>query len=210
MFRYTVIDVGGDLVVFNKEDGGLAQNRRDSWPPRFPTEEEVKFERVRLKTERLQRQARLEEDVRRKRVKTINAIEYSREEEDKYSHDKTEDQGNEQSSEDSGIVSFRDEEHLALTDNLTLNSNLDTTAEEEPVQNTEELKLDVEPSPRPSRAPSVSKTRSVSVKSFRTQDAIPTDNVADDPGDKPYIVAPGRKRATKTDKKKDSACCTIL
>ena len=37
MFRYTVIDVGGDLVVFNKEDGALAQNRRDSWPPRFPT-----------------------------------------------------------------------------------------------------------------------------------------------------------------------------
>ena len=55
----------------------------------------MKFERVRLKTERLQRQARLEEDVRRKRVKTINAIEYSREEEDKYSQDKTEDQENE-------------------------------------------------------------------------------------------------------------------
>ena len=55
----------------------------------------MKFERVRLKTERLQRQARLEEDVRRKRVKTINAIEYSREEEDKYSQDKSEDQENE-------------------------------------------------------------------------------------------------------------------
>ena len=55
----------------------------------------MKFERVRLKTERLQRQARLEEDVRRKRVKTINAIEYSREEEDKYSQDKTDDQENE-------------------------------------------------------------------------------------------------------------------
>ena len=53
-----------------------------------------------------------------------------------------------QNSEDSGIVSFRDEEHLGLTDHLTLNSNLDTTAEEEPVQSTEELKLDVEPSPR--------------------------------------------------------------
>ena len=45
-------------------------------------------------------------------------------------------------------MSFRDEEHLGVTDNLTLNSNLDTTAEEEPVQNTEELKLDLEPSPR--------------------------------------------------------------
>ena len=55
----------------------------------------MKFERVRLKTERLQRQARLEEDVRRKRVKTINAIEYSREDEDKYSQDKSEDQENE-------------------------------------------------------------------------------------------------------------------
>ena len=36
MFRYTIIDVGDDLVVFNKDDGALG-SRRDSWPPRFPT-----------------------------------------------------------------------------------------------------------------------------------------------------------------------------
>lgn len=38
MFRYTIIDVGDELITLNKEDGGLAPaDRRDSWPPRFPT-----------------------------------------------------------------------------------------------------------------------------------------------------------------------------
>ncbi|KAL5265912.1 hypothetical protein ACHWQZ_G006538 [Mnemiopsis leidyi] len=204
MFRYTVIDVGGDLVVFNKEDGALAQNRRDSWPPRFPTEEELKYDRVRLKTERLERQARLEEDVRRKRVQTINTIDFNKTE--KFSSEVTEDR-EEQSSEDSGIVSFRDEEHTTLTENLTVQINLDPTTEE--TTETEEPK-EKEPSPRAARAPSVTKTRSVSNKSFRTQDAIPTDDVTEGPGDRPYIVAPGRRRAPKTDKKKNSSCCTIL
>jgi len=205
-------------VVFNKEDGALAQTRRDSWPPRFPTEEEVKYERARLKTERLERQARLEEDVRRKRVKTINSIEYSTEQTVKYSPGTTEDQDREeQSSEDSGIVSFRDEEHTTLTESLTVPTNLDPTTEEtvETAPSKDEGpdipdNTTIDPSPRSSRAPSVTKARSVSVKSFRTQDAIPTDNVAEGPGDKPYIVAPGRRRAPKNEKKKSSGCCTIL
>jgi len=215
--------------VFNKEDGALAQTRRDSWPPRFPTEEEVKYERVRLKTERLERTARLEEDIRRKRVQTINTFEYSREQSQKYSPENAEYQDHEQSSEDSGIVSFRGDEHTTPTENLTIEINLEPTTEEtgscttvqdkEETLETVQIKAEVsevkdksvtDPSPRPSRAPSVGKARSVSVKSFRTQDAIPTDNVSEGPGDKPYIVAPGRKRAPKTPKKESSGCCTIL
>lgn len=52
------------------------------------------------------------------------------------------------------------------------------------------------------------KSRTQSLKSLR-HGLTPTDNVHDDPGLKPYIVAPGRKRAPKSEKK-ERACCTIL
>ena len=50
-----------------------------------------------------------------------------------------------ESSEDSGIVSFRDEEHTTLTDNLTVQINLDPTTEETETEEKQSIK---EPSPR--------------------------------------------------------------
>jgi len=200
MFRYTIIDVGDEQVVFNKNDGALVHDRRDSWPPRFPTEEEVKYDRQRLKTERLERQARLEEDVRRKRVQTISTMDYSQT--NKQDTEVAED--NEQGSEDSGIVSFREEDQTAETTTRT--------EEEVPTREIEDVKLvqdTTSPSPRSERTASVAKSRTTSIKSLG-RGTTPIDNVHEDPGAKPYITAPGRRRAPKEEGKKKSSCCTIL
>lgn len=223
MFRYTIIDVGNELVVFNKNDGALAHDRRDSWPPKFPTEEELKYDRKRLKSERLQRQARLEDDLRKKRLQTVCAADFTR---DKVGEEE-EDEG-EGSSDDSGIVSFRDDDHPASnmptpaaqqTDEQTDNLLQTDTPEQTPAApGTEvtEVEKDEEENVSPEIRPALETTnsirsRTVSIRSL-SHGVVIADNVLEGPGDKPFIVAPGRRRQPKQQKgkKESAACCAIL
>lgn len=190
MFRYTIIDVGDDLVVFNKDDGAVVNtSRRDSWPPSFPTEDEIKYERQRLRSERIVRTQRLEEDLRSKRIASTYIVKCDEEEEEL---EACQDEDKSQNSEDSGIATYR-EDH--------------PSEQSSPIQEGGPLQTPIPPSPAVSK---------------QSQDSIPEDDPAAlpievdvnidcsaHPTGAPYIVAPTRKRAPKSEKK-PAKCCAIL
>lgn len=204
MFRYTIIDVGDDLVVFNKDDGAVVNtSRRDSWPPSFPTEDEIKYERQRLRSERIVRTQRLEEDLRSKRIASTYIVKCDEEEEELEELKDCEDEDKSQNSEDSGIATYR-EDH--------------PSEHSTPVQEGGVTRPDIDQTPI-TPSPPISK---------RSHDSIPEDEptvtLPTDPEDSvkidysnnpihttgvPYIVAPTRKRAPKSEKK-PAKCCAIL
>jgi len=205
MFRYTIIDVGNDLVVFNKEDGAVVNtSRRDSWPPSFPTEDEIKYERQRLRSERIVRTQRLEEDLRSKKIASTYVVKCD-EEDEAFEIEACEDEDKSENSEDSGIATYREDhpsEHSSST----------------PLQEGGPPRPDIDQTPI-TPSPPMSK---------RSHDSIPEDEpvltLPADPEDSvkinystnpihstgvPYIVAPTRKRAPKSEKK-PAKCCAIL
>lgn len=207
MFRYTIIDVGDDLVVLNKDDGALG-TRRDSWPPRFPTEEEMKTERRRLKTERLEKVKRLEAELRERRAKSVTPTPQE------LDFDLREAEG----SDDSGIVSCREEDqggtcdgatsHVQTGEDATDDVVVEVTPDGEKDSKTEETPLVVEETePKKATPPLKRKSTTTSVQRITPEMVIADDTK--NPGDKPYIVAPTQKRQPKP-KPKNTSCCVIL
>lgn len=199
MFRYTIIDVGNDLVVFNKEDGAVVNtSRRDSWPPSFPTEDEIKYERQRLRSERIVRTQRLEEELKSKKLTNVIKCEEMEEpcvDEDKSDH-----------SEDSGIATYREEQPSALSSHSS-STPLQEGGPPRPIIDY----TPITPSPPISKRSQDSIPEEEAVVTFQPQgeDSVKINYSTNPAPGAPYIVAPTRKRAPKSDKK-PAKCCAIL